>query len=294
VIKKATASYLSSLNSKQLQMFTLNCKGRILHIDKPIVMGIINITPDSFYSGSRYESQDAILNKAAQMMNDGATILDIGGQSSRPGSERLSAEAELERVMESVLLIRKEFPEAFISIDTFYSLVAKEAIEAGADMVNDISAGSLDAKLIETVANLQVPYVLMHMKGNPQNMQEQTDYENVTSSVFNFLNQKKSELLQAGVKDILVDPGFGFGKNIAQNFELLKNLSDFKALDAPILLGISRKSTVYKTLDVSAEAALNGTSVLNTIGLLNGASILRVHDVKEAKEVIQLVAAYNN
>ncbi len=257
-------------------------------------MGIINITPDSFYSGSRYESQDAILNKAAQMMNDGATILDIGGQSSRPGSERLSAEAELERVMESVLLIRKEFPEAFISIDTFYSLVAKEAIEAGADMVNDISAGSLDAKLIETVANLQVPYVLMHMKGNPQNMQEQTDYENVTSSVFNFLNQKKSELLQAGVKDILVDPGFGFGKNIAQNFELLKNLSDFKALDAPILLGISRKSTVYKTLDVSAEAALNGTSVLNTIGLLNGASILRVHDVKEAKEVIQLVAAYNN
>jgi len=257
-------------------------------------MGIINITPDSFYSGSRYESQDAILNKAAQMMNDGATILDIGGQSSRPGSERLSADAELERVMESVLLIRKEFPEAFISIDTFYSLVAKEAIEAGADMVNDISAGSLDAKLIETVANLQVPYVLMHMKGNPQNMQEQTDYENVTSSVFNFLNQKKSELLQAGVKDILVDPGFGFGKNIAQNFELLKNLSDFKALDAPILLGISRKSTVYKTLDVSAEAALNGTSVLNTIGLLNGASILRVHDVKEAKEVIQLVAAYNN
>ena len=203
-------------------MFTLNCKGRILHIDKPIVMGIINITPDSFYSGSRYESQDAILNKAAQMMNDGATILDIGGQSSRPGSERLSADAELERVMESVLLIRKEFPEAFISIDTFYSLVAKEAIEAGADMVNDISAGSLDAKLIETVANLQVPYVLMHMKGNPQNMQEQTDYENVTSSVFNFLNQKKSELLQAGVKDILVDPGFGFGKNIAQNFELLK------------------------------------------------------------------------
>jgi len=246
-------------------MFTLNCKGRILHIDKPIVMGIINITPDSFYSGSRYESQDAILNKAAQMMNDGATILDIGGQSSRPGSERLSAD-----------------------------VVAKEAIEAGADMVNDISAGSLDAKLIETVANLQVPYVLMHMKGNPQNMQEQTDYENVTSSVFNFLNQKKSELLQAGVKDILVDPGFGFGKNIAQNFELLKNLSDFKALDAPILLGISRKSTVYKTLDVSAEAALNGTSVLNTIGLLNGASILRVHDVKEAKEVIQLVAAYNN
>ncbi|HNC39256.1 MAG TPA: dihydropteroate synthase [Chitinophagaceae bacterium] len=273
-------------------MFALNCNGRLLNIDKSIVMGIINITPDSFYSGSRYESQDEILNRAAQMINEGATILDIGGQSTRPGSTRLRDEEELERVLEPISSIRKEFPEIFISIDTFYSLVAKEAVRAGADIVNDISAGSLDEQLIETVAALKVPYVLMHMKGNPQNMQQQTHYENVTENVYSFLKQKKAELIEAGIKDIIVDPGFGFGKNISQNFELLKNLSIFKDLDSPILLGISRKSFIYKTLGISAADALNGTTVLNTIGLSNGASILRVHDVRAAREAIQLVNTY--
>ncbi|HRF23010.1 MAG: Dihydropteroate synthase [Bacteroidetes bacterium ADurb.BinA245] len=273
-------------------MFALNCNGRLLNIDKSIVMGIINITPDSFYSGSRYESQDEILNRAAQMINEGATILDIGGQSTRPGSTRLRDEEELERVLEPISSIRKEFPEIFISIDTFYSLVAKEAVRAGADIVNDISAGSLDEQLIETVAALKVPYVLMHMKGNPQNMQEQTHYEDVTENVYAFLKQKKVELLDAGIKDLIVDPGFGFGKNISQNFELLKNLSIFKDLESPILLGISRKSFIYKTLGISAADALNGTTVLNTIGLSNGASILRVHDVRAAREAIQLVNTY--
>ena len=273
-------------------MFALNCNGRLLNIDKSIVMGIINITPDSFYSGSRYESQDEILNRAAQMINEGATILDIGGQSTRPGSTRLRDEEELERVLEPISSIRKEFPEIFISIDTFYSLVAKEAVRAGADIVKDISAGSLDEQLIETVAALKVPYVLMHMKGNPQNMQEQTHYEDVTENVYAFLKQKKVELLDAGIKDLIVDPGFGFGKNISQNFELLKNLSIFKDLESPILLGISRKSFIYKTLGISAADALNGTTVLNTIGLSNGASILRVHDVRAAREAIQLVNTY--
>ena len=273
-------------------MFALNCNGRLLNIDKSIVMGIINITPDSFYSGSRYESQDEILNRAAQMINEGATILDIGGQSTRPGSTRLRDEEELERVLEQISSIRKEFPEIFISIDTFYSLVAKEAVRAGADIVNDISAGSLDEQLIETVAALKVPYVLMHMKGNPQNMQEQTHYEDVTENVYAFLKQKKVELLDAGIKDLIVDPGFGFGKNISQNFELLKNLSIFKDLESPIVLSISRKSFIYKTLGISAADALNGTTVLNTIGLSNGASILRVHDVRAAREAIQLVNTY--
>jgi len=273
-------------------MFSLNCNGRILSLEKPVVMGIINITPDSFYCGSRYESQDVILNRAAQMINEGATILDIGGQSTRPGSTRLRDEEELERVLEPISSIRKEFPEIFISIDTFYSLVAKEAVRAGADIVNDISAGSLDEQLIETVAALKVPYVLMHMKGNPQNMQQQTHYENVTENVYSFLKQKKAELIEAGIKDIIVDPGFGFGKNISQNFELLKNLSIFKDLESPILLGISRKSFIYKTLGISAADALNGTTVLNTIGLSNGASILRVHDVRAAREAIQLVNTY--
>lgn len=272
-------------------MFSLNCNGRILSLEKPVVMGIINITPDSFYCGSRYESQDVILNRTAQMINEGATILDIGGQSTRSGSTRLSDEEELERVLKPISTIRKEFPEIFISIDTFYSLVAKEAVRAGADIVNDISAGSLDEQLIETVAALKVPYVLMHMKGNPQNMQQQTHYENVTENVYSFLKQKKAELIEAGIKDIIVDPGFGFGKNISQNFELLKNLSIFKDLDSPILLGISRKSFIYKTLGISAADALNGTTVLNTIGLSNGASILRVHDVRAAREAIELVHA---
>ena len=274
-------------------MFTLNCKGRLLVIDKPLVMGIINATPDSFYSGSRFNEVDQILSIAERMLADGADILDIGGQSTRPGSEQISAEEEIKRVIPAIEIITKRFPETFISIDTYYSKVVKEAVDAGASIVNDISAGSIDNKMFETVANLKVPYVLMHMKGTPQNMQQNAVYENVTREVLDFFIAKTSELKPAGITDVIIDPGFGFAKNIEQNFELLKNLSVFKILDKPILLGISRKSTIYKTLGKTADEALNGTTVLNTIGLMNGASILRVHDVREAKETVTLFSAIN-
>lgn len=275
-------------------MFTLNCKGRLLTIDKPLVMGIINITPDSFYKGSRFEGTDAVLEHAEQMLKDGATILDIGGQSTRPESERLSDAEELKRVVEPIRAIHKHFPQAYISIDTYYSSVAKEAVAAGACIVNDISAGSMDEAMIKTVARMQVPYVLMHMKGTPQTMQLQANYDDVTKELLDFFISKKSELEKAGMSDIIIDPGFGFGKTIGQNFELIRNLPVFKMLNCPLLLGISRKSSIYKTLGISPEEALNGSTVLNTIGLLNGAMILRVHDVKEAIEAIKLVDVYQN
>jgi len=254
-------------------------------------MGIINATPDSFYGGSRFNGVDEIAAKAEKMLNDGADIIDIGGQSTRPGSELISANDEIERVVPAIKTIANKFPKAFISIDTFYSKVARAAVEAGATIVNDISAGGMDNKMIETVAELKVPYVLMHMKGTPQTMQQNTTYENVTRQVLDFFIARTNELKNAGIVDIIIDPGFGFAKTIDQNFELLKNISVFKMLDKAIMLGISRKSTIYKTLGVSADNALNGTSVLNTIGLMNGISILRVHDVKEAKEAVKLFSA---
>ena len=272
-------------------MFTLNCKGRLLIIDKPLVMGIINATPDSFFGGSRFNGADEILAEAEKMLNDGAGILDIGGQSTRPGSELISADEEIERVIPAIKAIAKKRPEAFISIDTFYSKVAKAAVDAGASIVNDISVGSMDNKMIATVAELKVPYILMHMKGTPQTMQQNAIYENVTLEVLDHFISKTHELQKAGIVDIIIDPGFGFAKTIDQNFELLKNLSAFKMLDKAIMLGISRKSTIYKTLGVNADEALNGTTVLNTIGLMNGASILRVHDVKEARETVKLFSA---
>lgn len=275
-------------------MFTLNCKGRLLVVEKPIVMGIINATPDSFFAGSRNEGTEAILRKADQMLKEGAIILDIGGQSTRPGSGKLSAEAELKRVIEPIHALHKNFPGAFISIDTYYSSVASEAVDAGASIVNDISAGSMDEHMIETVAALKVPYVLMHMQGTPQTMQQDPQYKDVTKEVLDFFIRKKNELHKAGITDIIIDPGFGFGKTIAHNFELLRNLSVFKMLDSPLLFGISRKSTIYKTLGLTAAESLNGTTVLNTIGLMNGASILRVHDVKEAIEAIKLFDAYRH
>ena len=274
-------------------MFTLNCKGRLLVVDKPLVMGIINVTPDSFYSGSRHQGNDAVLRQAEQMLKDGAAILDIGGQSTRPGSEKSSADKELQRVIAPIELLYKNFPETFISIDTYYSKVAANAVEAGAVMVNDISAGSIDVAMINTVAKLKVPYVLMHMQGIPQTMQEQPEYESVTKEVLDFLIKKVNELRLSGIIDILVDPGFGFGKTIAHNFELLRNLSVFGILKCPVLLGISRKSTIYKTLDITVNDSLNGTTVLNTIGLMNGATVLRVHDVKEAVEAVKLYMSYN-
>jgi dihydropteroate synthase len=273
-------------------MFTLNCKGKLLVIDRPIVMGIINITPDSFYSGSRTNVVDEILSRAEKMIHDGSAILDVGGQSTRPRSEQITAEEELQRVLPAIEALHKNFPEQIISIDTFYSKVAKEAVVAGAGIVNDVSAGIMDDALFSTVAALNVPYVLMHMLGRPQTMQVRPEYENVTLDVFDFLHFKKAELTQLGVQDIIIDVGFGFGKTTAHNFQLLRELSFFRQLQKPLMVGLSRKTTVYKTLGITPEEALNGTTVMHTIALLNGANILRVHDVKEAAQAIQLYMEY--
>ena len=273
-------------------MFTLNCKGRLLTIDSPVVMGIINITPDSFYEGSRKPTIEGALQKAEQMINEGAAILDIGGQSTRPNSTLLSATEEAERVLHVIEAIHKKFPETIISVDTFYATVAEQAVNGGASMVNDISGGTLDAAMLSTVAKLNVPYICMHIKGTPQNMQQQAVYENVTREVLDFFIQQTDACKKAGINDVIIDVGFGFGKTIAHNFELLRNLSVFKMLERPILAGLSRKSSVYKTLGITAEEALNGTTVMNTLALLNGANILRVHDVKEAVEAIKLVEKY--
>ncbi|HZH36162.1 MAG TPA: dihydropteroate synthase [Flavisolibacter sp.] len=275
-------------------MFTLNCKGQLLVIDSPVVMGILNTTPDSFYAGSRMQHTDALLRKAETMITDGAAILDIGGQSTRPNSERIGEEEELKRVIPAVERIHRNFPEQIISIDTFYAAVAKEAVAAGAGIVNDVSAGTLDQNLLPTVASLGVPYVLMHMLGTPQTMQQNPVYNQVTLDVFDKLSFQVKKLQQAGINDIIVDPGFGFGKTIRHNFQLLQDLSFFKQLHKPLLVGLSRKATVYKTLHTTPDKALNGTTVLHTIALLNGANLLRVHDVKEAKEAIDLYRAYKN
>ena len=270
-------------------MFTLNCKGQLFTITEPIVMGIINTTPDSFYEGSRIQDKDAILFKAEQMINDGASILDIGGQSTRPNAEKISKEEELKRVLPAIEAIHQKFPEQIISVDTFYAAVAKEAVAAGASIVNDVSAGTIDETLLSMVAQLDVPYVLMHSKGTPQTMQQNPQYNNVTLEVFDALSFKMKELIDLGIKDILIDPGFGFGKTIEHNFQLLRELSFFRQLEKPLLVGLSRKATVYKTLQTTPDKALNGTTVLHTIALLNSANILRVHDVKEAKEAIQIL-----
>jgi len=273
-------------------MFTLHCKERILKIDSPIVMGIINSTPDSFYEGSRQLNTDKALHKAEQMINEGATILDIGGQSTRPDSTLIEADEELRRVLPVIECIRKKFPEIFISIDTFYAKVAKNAMHAGADIVNDISGGNMDENMLATVASLQVPFVCMHMKGTPQNMQHQANYTDVTKEVLFYFEERINACRNAGIKDIILDPGFGFSKNATHNFQLLKDFAVFKTLDKPLLLGISRKSFIYKTLGITANNALNGTTALHAIGLINGASILRVHDVKEAMQTIQIIQSY--
>lgn len=273
-------------------MYTLNCKGRLLVLDKPVVMGILNITPDSFYSGSRIQ-QSEVLQKAQQMISEGATILDIGGQSTRPGSDRLTADEELKRVLPAIEAIRKEFPSVFLSIDTYHAKVAKETVAAGIDMVNDISAGDMDATMLSTVASLKVPFIAMHMQGTPDTMQQNPTYENIIREVVDYFIQKATACKAAGIVDLILDPGFGFGKTIAHNFQLLKSMEALQIFQMPILAGLSRKSTVWRTLNVTPEEALNGTTVLNTIALTKAASILRVHDVKEAMETITLFTAYS-
>ncbi len=274
-------------------MFTLNCKGKILLIEQPVVMGILNINADSFYEPSRFTRVDEALTKAQQMVEEGAAIIDIGGQSTRPASERIPAEEELSRVLPVVKMLTEKLGEKVIlSIDTYHSEVARGCVDAGASMVNDISGGEMDKEMISTVAQLHVPYICMHMKGVPQTMHLDIHYEDVVSEVLDFFISKIEECKRAGIMDVVIDPGFGFGKTRRQNFQLLKQLSVFKMLDKPLMAGVSRKSTIYKTLGIPAEDALNGTTVLHTIALLNGANILRVHDVKEAKEVIQLLQVY--
>jgi dihydropteroate synthase len=275
-------------------MFSLNCKGKLLQIEAPIVMGIINTTPDSFFSGSRANAVEDIVSRAGQMISEGAAILDVGGQSTRPRSTTITAAEELNRVIPAIEAIHKSFPNQILSIDTFYSKVAREAIYAGASIVNDVSAGSVDENLLSTVAQLKVPYVLMHMLGNPQTMQANPEYKNVTLEVFDFLNFKIAELVALGIQDIIVDPGFGFGKTATHNFQLLDKLSWLQQLEKPVMVGLSRKATIYRSLKIEPEAALNGTTVMHTIALMNGANILRVHDVKEAMEAIKLFSVYQN
>ena len=272
-------------------MFTLQSKDRTIVVDKPIVMGILNITPDSFFEGSRVVEMDQILRKAEQMLRAGATLLDIGGQSTRPGSERLSAEEECDRVILPIERLSSEFPQAFLSVDTYHPQVAEAAVNAGAHMVNDISAGLLDNKMLATVSKLQVPYVIMHMKGEPETMQKNTTYQNVLKDVIDFLAERKNACQKQGIRQIIIDPGIGFSKTIEQNFEIIAKLEAFQELDAPLLLGISRKSFIYKTLNTDPAGALNGSTFLHAIGLQKGAKILRVHDVQEAVEAVRLFNA---
>jgi dihydropteroate synthase len=274
-------------------MFSLNCKGKLIIIDKPLLMGIINLTDDSFYAGSRFSEMDTIKNIVEEMIREGADILDLGAQSTRPGSMRISAEDELKKLLPAIEMIKDNFSEIIISIDTYHSKVAKECVSSGASIINDISGGEMDKSMIATVGKLKVPYICMHMKGVPETMQKQAHYQNIIKEILDFFIQKIDECKQAGIDDVIIDPGFGFGKNISHNFHLLKQLEVFRMLEKPIMAGVSRKSSIYKTLKIAAEDSLNGTTVLNTIALLNGASILRVHDVQEAREAVTLLQAYS-
>jgi dihydropteroate synthase len=268
-------------------MFTLNCRGTLVSTGKPLVMGVLNITPDSFYKGSRVQLEN-ILQTAENMLAEGGDILDIGGQSTRPSSEPLDAQAELARLLPAVRAIHGAFPASIISIDTFFATVASQCVESGASMVNDISAGSLDPLMIPTVGRLRVPYIAMHMKGTPQTMQSQAHYENLVTEITDYFIGKIAACMDAGITDIIIDPGFGFAKTVEQNFQLLARLEQLQVFDRPLMAGLSRKSTVYKTLDTTPEEALNGTTVMNTMALMKGVNILRVHDVKQAREAVEL------
>jgi dihydropteroate synthase len=256
-------------------------------------MGVLNVTPDSFYDGGRYSDEKSIVSQAEKMLDEGATFIDVGAYSSRPGASDVPAEEEGARAVQAIRWIKREFPDALVCIDTFRSAVAKAAVREGACMVNDISGGDLDPEMLNTVATLNVPYVVMHMRGTPQTMTSLTKYENLYTEILSYFAQKLDGLTRAGVADVILDPGFGFAKNIPQNFELLKHLDIFKCFGRPLLVGLSRKSMVWKTLGISPGEALNGTTALNAIAIAKGASILRVHDVKEAREVVKLMDQMN-
>ncbi len=270
---------------------TINIRGQIIDLTVPRVMGVLNITPDSFYKGSRLGNETEILNRASEMLQSGADILDVGGYSSRPGADDITEKVELKRVSGALSILRREFPSAILSLDTFRSSIADIGIrEYGVDIINDISAGSFDNEMFGIIAEHNVPYVIMHMKGNPQNMQNNPVYEDIMAEIIKWFSEKKQELVLRGVKDIIIDPGFGFGKTIEHNFILLNNLERFSILDLPLLAGLSRKSMIWKTLGIKPEESLNGTTVLNTIALMKGISILRVHDVAEAVEAVKLIS----
>jgi dihydropteroate synthase len=267
---------------------SLNCNGSILDLPSPIVMGILNVTPDSFYDGGRFTSDQNILKQVEKMLSEGASLIDIGGMSSRPGAVFVSEKEEIERVIPSIILLKKEFPNALISVDTWRSNVAKASVQNGANLINDISGGQFDEKLFETIGDLNVPFVLMHIKGTPEHMQEKPTYRDVKEEILTYFIEKIERLNFFGVNDIILDVGFGFGKSIEHNYEILKNLHAFNILGLPQLVGVSRKSMIYKTLNIEAKDALSATSVLHFAALKEGAKILRAHDVKEAIETIQL------
>jgi dihydropteroate synthase len=285
---------MQSHNPLTPQHFSINCKGTLFSLKIPVVMGILNTTPDSFYDGGKFNSIEHALYQTEKMLNNGALIIDIGGYSSRPGAETVDIEEELNRVIPVIEKIHKNFPNAILSIDTFRAKVAKNAIDAGASIVNDISAGDDDPEMIATVVSLGVPYIAMHKQGTPKTMQQNPNYSNVTTEVLDYFIKKIPLYRAAGINDVIIDPGFGFGKNLEHNYSLLKNLAAFKMLDYPILVGVSRKRMINEVLNISAKDALNGTTVINTIALMNGANILRVHDVKEAAEAVKLLQRYSS
>lgn len=278
-----------------LPKLSINCKGRLLRFDLPVVMGVLNVTPDSFYANSRVNEHEQLLKQAEQMLRDGATLLDIGGYSNRPGASAISEEEELSRVIPAITYLNKYLPEALLSVDTFRARIAKESILAGAHLINDISAGEDDSSMLNTVGELNVPYIMMHKRGTPQTMQQHTQYADVTLDLIDYFKSKIAEARTAGITDIIIDPGFGFAKTTAQNYQLLKQLHLLHILELPVLVGVSRKSMIQAITQTDSAHALNGTSVVHTLALLNGAKLLRVHDVKEAVECINIVSAtYGN
>ena len=271
-----------------LKKSTINCKGKLVNLDELLVMGILNLTPDSFFDGGLHHNEENIIAQVQKMLDNGATIIDVGGYSSRPGADEVSEDEEIQRVVPVIELLTKQFPEIIISIDTFRSEVAKQAINAGAALINDISAGELDTNMFTTVKTLQVPYIMMHMQGTPATMQNEPSYTNITHEVIDFFAKKVNDLNCLGVNDIIIDPGFGFGKTVEHNYELLNQLNQFEILDLPLLVGFSRKSMINKVINTTPQEALNGTTTLNTLALSKGANILRVHDVLEAKQAVDL------
>ena len=272
---------------------TINCKGILVDLSTPKVMGILNVTPNSFYDGGKYKNESEILSQVEKMLIDGASFIDIGAYSSKPNAEFVSEQEEISRIVPVVDLILKHFPETILSIDTFRSEVAKATIESGSAIINDISAGMLDDKMLEIIGKYNVPYIMMHMRGNPQTMQTLTNYEDIVKEMLFYFSERVAKARTFGINDLILDPGFGFAKTIDQNYEVFQKMELFKMLELPLLVGISRKSMIYKTLDITIENALNGTTVLNTLALSKGANIIRVHDVKEAAECVTLFNKIN-